>query len=566
MIKTRLRILLALFAMLPLLAGAAETDFGLLLREFNSQQGQQRITTGNKLMGMLKAQDYFDEDISFSTKTPIDTMKQQVWYWAAEYFYEEQHYNDAVTYALKALPLCQVGNDRTIEADCLSLLAISHIRLAEYQNAAKYAKQCYELDRKSGDYDRMSSSLNTLTSIYVGARQPKVAEEYALKAIETAKKVNNPQRMAVLLGKASEVYHMLDNDTKALDYAKQAYQLEVRLGKSDRIGIRLSQMASAYIGLKRPQAAKDTLQQAIPLLKASGNDQQLGICCNQMGALLLGSKAYDEAATYYDEAREIFSRLGDRYNESIALRGLYKSLSDSDPATAMKHLERYNELKDSLYDRETGMLLSEYAARFGNEQLEEANKSARNDFWTLLLISIAIVIIMAILGILLYRQMQKRSKKQASLTSALQESMIKLQQDYSDLHQHYENAMTTNTNEGEELSEADKQFLSRLLTIVNAQIDEGNVNVDNIAAELCMSTSQFRRRLITLTNVTPQVYIINIRMQKARHLLDNSPEMNIAEIALRCGYDEKANFTRAFKKFYGMTPSDYLKKQKLTTI
>ena len=37
------------------------------------------------------------------------------------------------------------------ESDCLNLLAIVFIRLADYNSAAKYAKLCYAIDEKSGD-------------------------------------------------------------------------------------------------------------------------------------------------------------------------------------------------------------------------------------------------------------------------------------------------------------------------------------------------------------------------------------------------------------------------------
>ena len=62
-----------------------------------------------------------------------------------------------------------------------------------------------------------------------------------------------------------------------------------------------------------------------------------------------------------------------------------------------------------------------------------------------------------------------------------------------------------------------------------------------------------------ITGETPQSYITNIRMQKARHLLDNnSPQTTILDIALSCGYEDQGAFTRAFKRFFGITPSEYL--------
>jgi AraC-like DNA-binding protein len=48
-------------------------------------------------------------------------------------------------------------------------------------------------------------------------------------------------------------------------------------------------------------------------------------------------------------------------------------------------------------------------------------------------------------------------------------------------------------------------------------------------------------------------------MQKPRQMLDNNAaETTILDIALSCGYEDQGALTRAFKRFYGITPSEYL--------
>ena len=106
----------------------------------------------------------------------------------------------------------------------------------------------------------------------------------------------------------------------------------------------------------------------------------------------------------------------------------------------------------------------------------------------------------------------------------------------------------------------DKDFLTKTMSTITEQLEENRVNVDELASALAMSTSQFRRRLSALTGETPQSYITNIRMQKARHLLDTHSELTVLEVALQCGYDDQSSFTRAFKRFFGITPSEYLQR------
>jgi AraC-like DNA-binding protein len=65
-----------------------------------------------------------------------------------------------------------------------------------------------------------------------------------------------------------------------------------------------------------------------------------------------------------------------------------------------------------------------------------------------------------------------------------------------------------------------------------------------------------RRRLSKTVNETPQAYILRVRMNKAKYLLQNYRDITIAEVAEKCGYSQVPNFTRAFTRYYGITPSD----------
>ena len=112
----------------------------------------------------------------------------------------------------------------------------------------------------------------------------------------------------------------------------------------------------------------------------------------------------------------------------------------------------------------------------------------------------------------------------------------------------------------EVLSDADQQFLQKVKTVVERQIEEGHVSVDAMAQEFCMSITTFRRRFTAVAGDKPQAYIMRLRMEKARQLLTEHPELTVAEVGQRCGFDDKSNFTRAFKHTFGMTPTDFLRQ------
>ena len=240
------------------------------IKRFEKASGKAQVTVANQLMDAFAEAEITDEIVHFSSETHPDTLRLQVFYWAAEYFYAEQLYRQSVDCGLKSLPLCK---GTAWEADCLSIISLSYFRMSDYEQAAKYAKLCYKLDEQTGDPDVMSSSLNTLAGIYIGANQPKEAEQYILKAIELAGQVDNPARMAVLQGMASEVYHQMGNDEEALRYADRACEIEKERGDGYKLAVRRTQKASVLLGLHQYADAEQTLRHAVAEIAARDRER-----------------------------------------------------------------------------------------------------------------------------------------------------------------------------------------------------------------------------------------------------------------------------------------------------
>jgi len=416
----------------------------------------------------------------------------------ADSLYAAQQYKEALATAREALPMTK-GTEN--EADCLNLLAIINIRLSDYQETALYAKQCYALDEQTGDPDIMSSSLNTLAAIYMGANQPKEAEQYVLKGIEMAQKANNPNRMAVLQAIASEVYHAQGNDQKALPYIERAYQIDSTAGNGPRAMVRLAQKASVLIGLHDYRQAEQMLKVVIPALRKTDDRHSLAIACNKMGMALLSQKREAEAVAYYREAAGILSEMGDIYNEVHARRGLYESLWKSDPEAAKQELDRFNDLKDSIYSKTSAETLARYNAELGNDWLQLENHAQRNaKLW-----AIVVAVTLAVVAVAVWLLMLRRQQRQAQINVQLKEHIQELREKYDMLNEQYGNALSTNSHDDkEELNATDRDFIENTVNSINELILSGQIDANHVAERLGMSLFQFRQRLTALTDETPQ--------------------------------------------------------------
>lgn len=492
-------------------------------------------------------------------KQAVNRQEAMRLYEASGSYYEEQLYDSAVIIGEQALPLLrQLGMTDEV-ADELSILAVCTSRQSDYQKALRYAKECNAMDRASGDKEMISSSLNTIGAIYVDAKQPQEGLKYILEALQLAEEINHRARIAMYCGAAAETELSMSHFDAALRYIERAIRLEREDGRQMKLRVRLAQKAAILLGMKQHQEALAIFDSIIPYFRHEGNRQSLAISLNKVGHTLLSMSREQgcadaekrrlerQAVPYLREAVSLCHEMGNPYNEMHARDGLYQALWTISPDSARLELERFDLLKDSLYNNGAADLLARYNAEFGNTRLTEENSSVHRSRTIILIVCLALLAVAVTLVVMLRRRSALQRRRLSEVTMTLDE-----------LRQRYENERA---DRQQELSARDKDFLSRTMVIIAEQIENNSVYVDALASQMAMSTTQFRNRLKAITGETPQAYITNIRMQKARQLLDNStPQTTILDIAMSCGYEDQGAFTRAFKRFYGVTPTDYLSR------
>ena len=515
---------------------ATEKSDEMILKQLSLYEGQNhtnQLKTANALMDLFYEMGLTDEQIKFDRSYSDSTITRELYYWSSEYFYDISDFKNALVWGLKALPLC---NGSEIEADCLSLISLSYFRLSKFHKAAEYAKECYKLDEKSGDPDIMSSSLNTIAGIYLAAGRAQEGEKYILKAIELASKANNPARMSVIQGMASEIFHAQGKNQEALLHIEEACKIEENLQREGKMMVRLTQKASILVGLNRWTDAEQTLQKAIPYLKENQNFQSYAIACNKMGMALLAQGRNDEAIRYFREAADIFSANGDLRNEMHSRKGLYESYWGEYPDSAKMEIERFNDLKDTLYNNATAESLAKFDTEFEAMWLRLENQKQR----TRGNIILTLCVILGLSWIITWTYLKRRSKiKEESLNNLI--SQLKGETQPEEQYPH--------------LNDTNKQFLKQIVNSIMERISDKGYSVEALASDMCITSGHLNRKIKSITGITTQQYILRIRMEYAKHILLNSTDLTISEVAYKCGFEDAASFSRAFRRTFDKSPS-----------
>ena len=78
-----------------------------------------------------------------------------------------------------------------------------------------------------------------------------------------------------------------------------------------------------------------------------------------------------------------------------------------------------------------------------------------------------------------------------------------------------------------------------------------------MAEDLNLSQRQLSRKIKTATGLSPLQFIREIRLQKARTLLEDQTTETVAEVMYAVGFSKSDYFARLYRKRFGKLPSSY---------
>ncbi len=101
----------------------------------------------------------------------------------------------------------------------------------------------------------------------------------------------------------------------------------------------------------------------------------------------------------------------------------------------------------------------------------------------------------------------------------------------------------------------DKEFIEKVLNYINVNLGDPDLNVESLASELNLSRSQFYRKIKALTNQTANEFLRNIRLQKAKQIIEMGNN-NISEVCYDVGFSSPSYFAKCFKNYFGILPTE----------
>jgi AraC-like DNA-binding protein/TolB-like protein len=98
-----------------------------------------------------------------------------------------------------------------------------------------------------------------------------------------------------------------------------------------------------------------------------------------------------------------------------------------------------------------------------------------------------------------------------------------------------------------------QDFIGRLTEIIEANLQNEQFGVEELAREMSMSRSSLHRRITEAAKIPANQFICQVRLKKALKILRET-SMTVSETAYECGFHSATYFSKCFRDYYGYSP------------
>ena len=431
-------------------------------------------------------------------------------------------------------------------------------------------------------YFALGSFFQTISEQGLDKKEARKSLDYYLKGFRIAKD-NGKDPIDLLFVNAIQVAHYLhDMPVLAKDWERYERLDSSRSAPYRPFARRFYKAILYYESGKYPNAAR-TFRDLIEHLPAGVKTARLAtgsfIYLGKLEALM-GN--YDEAILSLKQAESIsnqWSVLDGKLEACDLIASYYTKLGQHDEAESYRN--RYYKARDALYDHRQLMSMNEMQfsnqmRRIDQAMQESLQKQERQRLVSL--VAIGIVFIVLVFSAVLWRNLRKLRRSNATLYKK-NESMIKAEEEakkrreeLEDLLREYERKEGNHTEsmkyKGSVLDEDDKELL--LLRIQDVMETSKEIYSPSFSAEqlalLVGSKYKYVSQVINEKyNCNFSTYLNEYRIREACKRISNYDSygnLTFEAISNSVGFKSRTSFINSFKRFTGLTPSEYQRQAK----
>lgn len=442
------------------------------------------------------------------------------------------------------------------ESVAFRYLAEYYENIGDNGQATKYAYLWLDAADKSSYGVGMARAYEMLGQIKELEGDFKSSIDNYLMAIEIFQHEKLKLNLGYAYNNVAGTYLKFSKLENAINYTLKSLAIMKELKNENGIGLIYTNLGEIYLKKKEYAMALNAFETAIPINVRLNNKARLINCYAGLGETHLHTGTFDNSESYLLQSidlAKIIRNKGSLENSYQVLALLERKRGRFEKALM------YSELKsayhDSIYTEEKAKQIADVEARYETEKKDHQIEILERDkkiqiLWRNIFVTAFILVTLA--SLILYFLQKFREKKNREILNLKIDALTSQQQELSEK---YKNSLASRDETN--VVSHDQRLLKRTINIIEENISDSRFSVEKMSDELGMSRTNLHRRLKAITGFPPSELIRNIRLRKAALLLRSETD-SISQIGFAVGFEDHSYFSKAFKKQYGVTPSDYL--------
>ena len=388
--------------------------------------------------------------------------------------------------------------------------------------------------------------------------------EYYNNSIHIFKELDNKPEIAKLFNNIGTIYKLFNNYKKSIEYYKNSLNIFKEIGDKKGIANTLNNIGVIYKELNNYENALEYFQKSLKIQEVINNKNGIANTLNNIGDLYNKLGNFSKALTYFGKSLEIAKSLD---TKDIIINN-YKSFSEIYSAMgnykkAFEYHKQYTTLKDSVFNLETYKQIAEIKTRYETEKKDKQIQTLEyeNNIKTIKINHHKKTQIIYITGLLLtliaitLLLIQYRKKNMAyKFLVAKNLDVLNKEQELKILKR----KITITDNIKEEILEKLGQLLDN-----EKVFRDFDLTIDKLAKIISTNRNYLSQTIYKEFGKSYIDFINEYRVKEAMFLLSDPQKcsrLSIDGIANESGFRSVSKFNFAFKKFTGITPSNFRTK------
>jgi serine phosphatase RsbU (regulator of sigma subunit) len=258
------------------------------------------------------------------------------------YYWGKGDFTTAMDYQKKSLVLMLDIASKKGESSCYINIGLNYSNMGEYNIAIEYLLKAIKVKEELQDKKGMAASYSNISNIYLTQGKHSKALQYQLSALKIAEESKDSTAMSVAYHCVGNIFNAQNKSEEALQYYFKAAIISEKFKNMWEISNVYESIGTWYFKNKNYKEALRSYFKALAAQETIQDKRNMAFAYSGIGKVYLKEKELTKSHFYHRKALELYLKIGDKEGLTQAYGGLGDLYREKGDVTAA--LENYNKM------------------------------------------------------------------------------------------------------------------------------------------------------------------------------------------------------------------------------